>query len=103
MTVRMTITHGDNDDRRPTTQVSNSVRLTLANPSGSIGEALGSPYPYFGLVATVILAVSNVLMLNKAVEGAPATFSIPLYQSLNVICAILAGGLFFGELDTLQT
>jgi len=85
------------------TQVSNSVRLTLANPSGSIGEALGSPYPYCGLAATVILAVSNVLMLNKAVEGAPATFSIPLYQSLNVICAILAGGLFFGALDKLQT
>ena len=79
--------------------LTSQVRLTLANPSGSIGEALGSPYPYCGLAATVILAVSNVLMLNKAVEGAPATFSIPLYQSLNVICAILAGGLFFGEFN----
>ena len=123
--------------------VSSSVRLSIEGHE--LDQALGSPYPYLGMACTLVLAVSNVGLLNKAVEGAPATLSIPLYQvrgsapgvrrgaegdrarastqprqgldggrlrpalsyrlpqSLNVICAIAAGGLFYGEFEQLDT
>ena len=66
-------------------------------------EVFGDGWEYVGLAIGVVLIVANMTLLNRAVEAAPASLALPLYQCLNVNVAILAGGLYFGEFDQLST
>ena len=58
---------------------------------------------YIPVLGILIIAPLNVKLLDEALEAAPATYGIPVYQSLLVIMTILAGGFFFDEFDKLKT
>jgi hypothetical protein len=58
---------------------------------------------YIPVVGILIFAPSNVKLLDEALEAAPATYGIPVYQSLLVICTIIGGGTFFDEFSALKS
>ena len=49
------------------------------------------------LLVTIVVALTNVALMNACVSAAPPAYGIPVYQSMLVLATIVAGGLFYDE------
>ena len=55
------------------------------------------------LLVTIVVALTNVALMNACVSAAPPAYGIPVYQSMLVLFTIVAGGLFYDEFSQLTT
>ena len=55
------------------------------------------------LLVTIVVALTNVALMNACVSAAPPAYGIPVYQSMLVLATIVAGGLFYDEFSQLTT
>ncbi|GBG25777.1 Hypothetical Protein FCC1311_019962 [Hondaea fermentalgiana] len=56
-------------------------------------------YPYVFILATLILAISQLSMLNKGMSRYDAILVFPLYNAMFIISSVTMGALFYGEFD----
>lgn len=57
---------------------------------------------YLLLLGCLCLGLTNVYLLNEAIENSPVTYGIPLYVSIDVVITIIAGAVAYGDFDNIR-
>lgn len=56
-------------------------------------------YPYVFIVVTLVLAISQLSMLNKGMSRYDAILVFPLYNAMYILSSVTMGALYYGEFD----
>jgi uncharacterized membrane protein len=70
--------------------------------TGPVEEAWRSVVPWLFLASMVVLALSNVHLMNMALRVGEGVLVVPVYESLSILGQVVLGVIFFGELRSLD-
>ena len=57
--------------------------------------------PYLALLGLVCCAPLQLYLLDTALTGSAVSYAVPVYQALLIVLTTAAGGVFFGEFETM--